>query len=92
MLARHRFAEGVPLCLDLVDPDRWGMGDRIDRCLKVLASYGGAAKPEIPRLLALQADLEARNWEPKRLEKLDIPAVIAAIETAPTPDLRRLGE
>ena len=92
VLARHRFAEGVPLCLDLVDPDRWGMGDRIDRCLKVLASYGGAAKPEIPRLLALQADLEARNWEPKRLEKLDIPAVIAAIETAPTPDLRRLGE
>ena len=93
VLARHRFAEGVPLCLDLVDPERWGMGNRIDRCLKVLASYGGAAKPEIPRLLALQADLEARNWEPQRLAKLDLPGLAAAIEADSAPiELRTLGE
>ncbi len=85
LFAKHHIAEGVPLCIELIDPDRWGMGNRIDRCLKALAAYGGAAKAEIPRLLALQADLEARNWEPKRLEKLDIPALAAAIESDQSP-------
>ena len=50
LLARHHVREGLPLCLELVAPDRWGMGNRIERCLNALREYGGAARSEIPRL------------------------------------------
>jgi hypothetical protein len=92
VLAEHRIAEGLPLCIAMVDPDRWGMGNRIDRCLATLRAYGGAARAEIPRLRELEAQLKQRRWDPRRLESLDIPGLIAAIEAAPEgPALRSLG-
>ncbi len=91
ILAGHRIAEGLPLCLDLIDPDRWGMGNRIEPCLEALRQYGGAAKPLVPRLLALQGELIDRKWEPKRLEKIDIPGIIEEIESAPAVELRELS-
>ena len=90
LLARHHVREGLPLCLELVAPDRWGMGNRIERCLNALREYGGAARSEIPRLRALQADLVERRWNAERLAKLDIPGRIAEIEGAETPPLREL--
>lgn len=82
VLARHRIAEGLPLCIDLVDPDRWGMGNRIGRCLSILQSYGDAARSELPRLRELEATLERRRWNPRELERLDIDGVARAIEAA----------
>lgn len=93
VLARHRIAEGLPLCLDVADPDRWGFDGRIRGCLDALRAYGGAARPEIPRLRQLAGDLAARGWKPDRIESLGIEAVIAEIEadTEPAP-LRRIGD
>ncbi len=85
LFARHGVAEGAPLAVDLIDPGRWGMGNRIDKCLDVLRTYGGAARTEIPRLRALHADLVNRKWNPQRLEKLDIPGLIREIETDEDP-------
>jgi hypothetical protein len=85
VLARNQIAEGLPLCLELVDPDRWGLDNRIERCLNALKAYGGAAAGEVPRLRALHEELVARNWNPKRLESLDIPGRILAIETDDDP-------
>ena len=91
LFARHGIAEGVPWCLDLVDPDRWGMGNRIERCLNALRAYGGAAAGEVPRLRALHEDLVARRWEPARLESLDIPGRMRELEAAEQPrELRTL--
>ena len=31
LFAKHGIAEGVPWCVTMVDPERWGMGNRIER-------------------------------------------------------------
>jgi hypothetical protein len=81
ILAKHRVAEGLPLCIALVEPARWGLKNRIDRCLAALRVYGGAARSEIPRLRALEADLVARGWKQKELDELRIDELIKHIES-----------
>lgn len=91
LLAKHGIAEGLPFCIDLIDPDRWGMGNRIERCLNALRTYGPAAKSELQNLRALHEALVGRKWNPDRLARLDIPARIAEIEAMEgTADLRSI--
>jgi hypothetical protein len=93
LFAKHGIAEGMPMCITMIDPERWGMGNRIERSLNALRTYGGSARSQIPRLKALQAELVQRKWNPERLEKLDIPGRIMAIENDENPsDLRRIDE
>jgi hypothetical protein len=93
LFAEHGIEEGVPWCVTMIDPDRWGMGNRIERCLNALRVYGGAARSQIPRLKALQAELVERRWNPERLQKIDIPGRIVEIENDDTPPaLRRIQE
>ena len=81
------------MCVALVDPPRWGMGNRIERCLNALRTYGGAARSEIPALRALQAELVERKWNPERLQKIDIPGLIRDIQNQEeTRELRRLED
>ncbi len=93
LLAKHRIREGMALCLDIMDIERWGKASRIEQCLKTLAKYGGAAKPLLPRLHQLEKDLsahsEAKGLQPKidQLRKL-----ISDIEGATeAPELIDLG-
>ena len=93
LFAEHGIEEGVPWCVTMVDPERWGMGNRIERCLNALRVYGGSAKSQIPRLKALQAELVQRKWNPERLEKIDIPGLIVELENDKEPrGLRRIDE
>ncbi|RPG13843.1 MAG: acetylesterase [Phycisphaera sp. TMED9] len=93
LFAKHGIAEGVPWCVTMVDPERWGMGNRIERCLNALRVYGGAAASQIPRLKALQAELVERKWNPDRLRKIDIPGLIVELEGDRQPrELRRIAE
>lgn len=68
LLAKHRIREGLPLCIQIMEIDRWGKKDRITRCLKTLAMYGAAAKAVLPELRQLEQNLldhrEARMLEP----------------------------
>lgn len=81
VLARHRVREGMSLCLEIMEIDKWGKKARIDRCLKILGQYGGAAKPILPELRdlqkALQGHREARMLA-KQIEQID--ALIQKIE------------
>jgi hypothetical protein len=93
LLAKHRIKEGIPLCLDVMEIDKWGKQDRIRRCLESLAKYGGAAKPVLPKLRQLEKDLlahqEAKNLQPfvEQLRK-----VIKDIENSPEGEkLRSIG-
>ncbi|MGB6220273.1 DUF6288 domain-containing protein [Haloferula sp.] len=83
LLAKHRIAEGMPLCIEVMDIDKWGKGGRIPRCLKALAKYGAAAKPMLPELHQLQKDLlahrEAKNLK-SSIEQLQL--LISDIESA----------
>ncbi|GAB6164307.1 hypothetical protein JCM19992_03070 [Thermostilla marina] len=92
LLAKHHIREGMPLCIDLIEPERWGKQNRIKRCLNALALYGSAAKPLLPRLHELEETLlahrEARNLQPY-IEQLR--ELIERIETSNEPvELRSL--
>ncbi len=61
LLAKHRIAEGMPLCLTTVEIGTWGQRARITRCLTILQTYGGAARPVLPQLHELKIQLENRH-------------------------------
>ncbi len=68
LLAKHRIAEGMTLCLDIMNIESWGEKKRIAHCLKTLRSYGAAAKPLLPRLRQLQVEL-ANCSQARRLQE-----------------------
>ena len=94
LLAKHRIREGMSLCLEVMDIEKWGKRSRIASCLKILRSYGGAAKPMLPKLRELKKLLSSHR-EAKGLSK-EIELVrktIADIEsTKDTPELRSLKD
>lgn len=65
LFAKHKIREGLPLCIEVMELDKWGKKNRIKSCLQAIEEYGIAAKPLIPRLKQLEKDLrshrEARN-------------------------------
>jgi len=89
ILAKHRIKQGLPQCISLIDPGRWGLKNRVTRCLKILRTYGGAAKSEIPRLRELEKQLLARRWKPDQIKNLNIPAMITEIEADKNPPALR---
>ncbi len=94
VLAKHRIGEGIPLCLEIMEIDKWGKQDRIKQCLKTLETYGAAAKIVLPELRQLEKDLqthqEARNLKPV-IEQFR--TVIEKIENATeTVELRSLKD
>jgi len=50
LLARLHIREGIPLCVSVIELDRWGEGDRIPKCLECLGRYGVHAKQVLPQL------------------------------------------
>ncbi len=86
LLAKNHIKEGLPLCLSLMDLDRWGAGRRIPQCIDSLARYGGAAKPLLPQLRQIEKDFmtgpRAKTLQP-HLTKLQ--AVMKDIETDNAP-------
>lgn len=65
VLAKHRIREGMPLCIQIMDLEKWGKKDRIAKCLKTLETYGAAAKAVLPDLRQLEKDL--RNHSEARM-------------------------
>jgi hypothetical protein len=69
LLAKHHIEEGMPLCIEIMEIQKWGKRDRISRCLKTLGRYGAAAKRMLPQLRqleeALRAHREARGLQPQ---------------------------
>lgn len=60
-LAAHRIAEGMELCIDVTEIDQWGKQARVKQCMKILASYGGAARAVLPELRDLIQRLGAQG-------------------------------
>jgi hypothetical protein len=89
LLAKHRIEKGLPLCISLIDPGRWGLKNRIKRCLAALRQYGGAARSEIPHLRALEKELVAKRWKAKDIQALGIGALIREIEADEDPPALR---
>lgn len=61
LFAKHRIAEGMEMCIEVMEPTLWGKGSRIKGCLKVLESYGGHAKSQIKALEEMEQYLLGEN-------------------------------
>jgi hypothetical protein len=59
LLSRLHIREGMPLCVSVMEPDRWGEGRRIPQCLKFLLRYGVHAKQVLPQLRETSRHLPA---------------------------------
>lgn len=92
ILAKHHIREGMQLCLDVMEIDRWGKKERIERCIKIMGIYGSAAKPMLPQLRELENAL-SKHQEAKSLTPsvLALQNLIKKIETSSgTVELRSL--
>ena len=54
LFARLHIQEGLPLCWDTFEFDRWGMVMRAPARLKTFQAYAGNAKPYLPQLKGLR--------------------------------------
>lgn len=92
LLAKHRIREGMPLCIRIMDIDKWGKKRRIARCLATLETYGVAAKAVLPELRQLDKDLRSHS-EARMLAPIakQVQTLIGKLEVATgTMELRSL--
>ena len=61
LLAKHRIREGMSLCIQIMEIDKWGKKNRILKCLKTLETYGSAARAVLPELRQLERNLQAHQ-------------------------------
>jgi hypothetical protein len=81
LLSRLGIREGIPLCIAVMEVDRWGAGRRIPKCLEYLARYGSHAKEVLPELKNIRATFKKPDENSALLDK-----IIADIESgAPAP-------
>jgi len=71
LLAKHRIKEGMPLCFEVMQIDKWGKAARIPRCLGSLEKYGAGAKPILPKLKQLKKDLLAHREKKNLLKPIE---------------------
>lgn len=91
VFAKHGIEEGIELCVEVMEPDRWGAKNRIGRCLRSLQQYGSAADAVLPQLEELEADFSKRRNFDKEIELLR--KTISAIkDDVDPPQLRQLDE
>jgi hypothetical protein len=84
LLLKHRIAEGVTLCLETMDRDRWGSGPRVEHRLATLKGYGGAAKAVLPELRGLLDQLksdEQHAWLEDTIRAIESDAEAAPLES-----------
>jgi len=74
LLSRLHVREGIPLCVSVIELDRWGAGDRIPTCLECLGRYGVHANKVLPQL----KEMSRRAGDSSK----DIDKLIADIEAS----------
>jgi hypothetical protein len=95
LMLKHRIAEGVPLCIETMDLDRWGRGMRVPHRLETLKGYGGSAQPHLADFVALQekfksdADREAFEETVRAIENGDASARLVSLHTLVDEELAR---
>jgi len=94
LLARLRMKEGMALCLKVMEIEKWGKRHRIAECLKVLRTYGAAAKAVLPELRDLERRLRSHREAKGLTKEIDlVRQTIAEIEAAgDAPKLRSLQD
>ena len=90
LLAKYRIEEGMALCVQTLDIERWGARARIPRCLKALETYGAAAQSQLPELRKLEPAFKKRGADLFDELSRAIVAIQAAKDTGPLRSLKTL--
>ena len=77
LVSRLHIREGMPLCVSVIELNRWGAGKRIPKCLESLARYGVHAKAVLPQLREMRQSLGKQAESAAQFDK-----AIAAIEAS----------
>jgi hypothetical protein len=82
LLSRLHIREGMPLCVSVIEPDRWGVGHRLEKCLECLGRYGARAKEVLPQLKKMREEFAkaGRGKVSDQVQLLD--QRVAAIEAS----------
>lgn len=65
LLAKMRISDGMQMCLDQMEPSRWGWVERIPRCVRALKRYGGSARELMPQIRQMRQKIESIRGENK---------------------------
>lgn len=83
LLAKHHIKDGIPLCIELMEIERWNKKSRIMGNLKILDSYGVAAKEVLPEMRQLALDLKKHREQRMLVEHIKVlDALITKLEMA----------
>jgi hypothetical protein len=77
LLSRLGIREGMPLCIEVIDAGRWGLGRRMPKCLECLSRYGSHAKEVLPQLKEIRKQFGKPDDNSALLDR-----TIAEIETS----------
>ncbi|MCE9518233.1 MAG: DUF6288 domain-containing protein [Verrucomicrobia bacterium] len=87
LLSRLHIREGMPLCVSVIEMNRWGQGKRLPKCLEYLARYGVHAKEMLPQLQEMRQELAKteRKKEPSESLQLLEKAITAITASTSSP-------
>ncbi|RLT12381.1 MAG: acetylesterase [Planctomycetota bacterium] len=83
LFAKYRIEEGMPLCIQVMDIDKWGKNARIPQALKILDRYGAAAKVVLPQLRELEKELRTKKEKSMAEHANTVAATIQKLEASP---------
>jgi hypothetical protein len=94
LLSRLHIREGMNLCVNVIEPGRWGLYRRVTQCAVYLPRYGTVAKTVLPQLREIREQLVAVAGKKTKSEQVDtLDKCIAAIESSTaTPTLVSIAE
>lgn len=61
LLSKLHIREGLPMCIEFIEPDRWGAGNRLTKAAECIARYGAHAKAYLPQLEAMRTKSDKGN-------------------------------
>lgn len=82
LLSRLHIREGMPLCVSVIEPARWGSGRRMPKCLESLRRYGAHAKEVLPQLKEMRQSLGGPQGKKKDENTVQLDKIIADIEAS----------
>ena len=82
LLSRLHIREGMPLCVSVIEPARWGSGRRMGKCLELLRRYGVHAKEVLPQLKEMRQSLAGAKGGKKDENTVLFDKTIAEIEAS----------
>ncbi len=87
LLSRLRIREAMAMCVELMEPERWGQNHRIPKYLEYLARYGSHAAPWLPQLRQMREAIIKKDRKNKDQNELAvaIEKTIAKIEANQKP-------